>query len=319
MLNPLGVEDQLSFKEYQRYARQITIQEINSEGQKKIKKAKVLFIGAGGLNTPSLLYLSACGIGTIGIIDYDRIEISNLQRQIIYQTHNIDQDKIKAAHQILEALNPLINIRSYKKSLNKNNIKKILYYYDIIIDGTDTLNTRYLISQYCNEFHKVHIYGAIETFTGQVSIFNYQNSTNYYNLYNRIYYKNTQNCNEKGIINTLAGITGLLQATEVIKIITGIGSILNKYLLIFNLLNCSLDKIKIKPSKIKKIKLQKINKDKNINNTKYLYIEDINNNINKKYKLIDIRRQIEFNRNHINQAINIPLSKLKRSNSNATL
>jgi len=279
MLNPLVIKKQLSFKEYERYAKQIIIQEINSEGQKRINKAKVLFIGAGGLNTTSLLYLSACGIGTIGIIDYDIIEISNLQRQIIYETQNINQDKIKAAYKKLESLNPLINIRRYKKSLNKNNIKNILYYYDIIIDGTDNLNTRYLISQYCNKFHKIHIYGAIDTFTGQVSVFNYQNSTNYYNLYNIIYYKKVQACNDKGIINTLAGIIGLLQATEVIKIITGIGSILNNNLLVFNLLK---------------------------------YIQDIKNSRNKKYKLIDIRKKTEFNINHINNAINIPLSELKR-------
>lgn len=311
MLNPLVITKQLSFKEYERYAKQIIIQEINSEGQKRINKAKVLFIGAGGLNTTSLLYLSACGIGTIGIIDYDIIEISNLQRQIIYETQNINQDKIKAAYKKLESLNPLINIRSYKKSLNKNNIKNILYYYDIVIDGTDSLNTRYLISQYCNQFHKIHIYGAINTFTGQVSVFNYQNSTNYYNLYN-IYYKKAQACNDKGIINTLAGIIGLLQATEVIKIITGIGSILNNNLLVFNLLNCSLNKINIEASKIPKIKLSTSNKDNSINKKKYLYIQDIKNSRNKKYKLIDIRKKIEFNINHINGAINIPLSQLKR-------
>ncbi len=312
MLNPLSEEKILSSKEYKRYARQIIIQQINSEGQKRLKKAKVIFIGAGGLNTPSLLYLAACGIGTIGIIDYDIVEMSNLQRQIIYQNNDINKYKIKAAYSRLKSLNPLINIRSYKKLLNKTNIKKILYYYDIVIDGTDNFNTRFLISQYCHKFHKIHIYGAIDAFTGQVSVFNYKNSTNYYKLYNRISYRKIQACNETGIINTVAGIIGLLQATEVIKIITGIGCISNNSLLVFNSLNCSLDKIKIQPSKINTKKLEIIQKNKNHSNKKYLNIKNIYSKKNKKYKLIDIRRPQEFNINHIKNAINIPLKQLKR-------
>lgn len=312
MLNPLAEEQKLSSKEYIRYARQIIIQELNAEGQKRLKKAKIIFIGAGGLNAPSLLYLAACGIGTIGIIDYDIVEISNLQRQIIYNNQDVNQYKTQAAYKKLKSLNPLINIRSYKKSLNKNNIRKILYYYDIIVDGTDSINTRFVISQYCHILHKIHIYGAIDAFTGQVSVFNYKNSTNYYKLYNRMSYKKIQGCNETGIINTVAGIIGVLQATEVIKIITGIGSIVNNSLIIFNLLNCSLDNIKIQPNKINTIKLQTIQNNQSINNKKYLNIKEINNQINKQYKLIDIRRPKEFKINHIDYAINIPLSKLKR-------
>lgn len=311
MLNPLAEEQILSSQEYRRYARQIIIQEINTEGQKRLKQAKIIFIGAGGLNAPSLLYLAACGIGTIGIIDYDIVEISNLQRQIIYQNNDINKNKSQAAYNKLQSLNPLIKIRKYKKSLNKTNIKKILYYYDIIIDGTDSINTRFLISQYCHILHKIYIYGAIDTFTGQASVFNYKNSTHYYKLYNRAY-KKIKACNETGIINTVAGIIGILQATEVIKIITGIGSIVNNSLLIFNLLNCSLDKIKIQPSKIITKRLQEIPNNKNIYKKKYLEIKNIYNHINKTYKLIDIRRPKEFKINHINYAINIPLDKLKR-------
>jgi len=312
MLNSLSDEKRLSSKEYKRYARQILIEEINLEGQKRLKKTKIIFIGAGGLNAPSLLYLAACGIGTIGIIDYDIIEISNLQRQIIYHNNDINKYKIEAAYNRLNSLNPLIKIRIYKKSLNKNNIKQILYYYDIIVDGTDSFKTRFLISRYCHQFHKIHIYGAIDTFTGQVSVFNYKNSTNYYKLYNKISYKQIKDCNETGIINTVAGIIGLLQATEVIKIITGIGSILNNSLLVFNSLNCSLDKINIKANKINTKPLEIIQKNKRNNNTKYLEIKDIYNNINKKYKLIDIRKPREFKINHIKHSINIPLNKLKR-------
>jgi len=312
MLNQLGTENILSSEEYRRYARQIIIQNLGAQGQKRLKQARIIFIGAGGLNAPSLIYLVACGIGTIGIIDYDTVEISNLQRQILYEYDDINKYKIKAASKKLKSLNPLINIQTYKQSLNKNNITKILYYYDIVIDGTDNIEIRFLISKYSHLLHKVHIYGAIDTFTGHISVFNYKNSTNYYKVYERMSDKKIKACSETGIINTVAGIIGLLQATEAIKIIAGIGSIPNNSLLIFNLLNSSLNKRKISLSKINTGKLEKTEASNNINHKKYLQITDIYNHINKKYKLIDIRRPTEFKIDHLKYAINIPLNKLKR-------
>ena len=312
MLNPTITEQNLSYQEYQRYARQIIIEKISTEGQKKLKKAKVICIGAGGLNTPALLYLAGSGIGTIGIIDNDIIEISNLQRQILYSTNNINKTKTKIAYHTLKLLNPLININSYNTELNQYNIQEIISLYDIIIDGTDNLNIRYIISQYCYKLHKIHIYGAIEQFIGHVSIFNYQNGPHYYNLYNKLSKNQLQNCNDIGIMNTLAGIIGTIQATEAIKIITGIGSTLNNHLLIFNILNYSINKTKIKPQKIKNEIIVKSKLLKNRQHIKYISLKDIKKQINKPYILIDIRTSIEFKLKHIDNAINIPLTKLKK-------
>ncbi len=144
----------------------------------------------------------------------------------------------------------MINIESYNRKINEENIVNILSNYEIIIDGTDNFRARYIISQYCYQLHKVHIYGAIEKFTGQVSVFNYQNSVNYYDLYRKIAYTRLQKCSETGIVNTLAGIIGLLQATEAIKIIVGIGKTTRNHLIVFSLLSCSLNKIKIGSSKL---------------------------------------------------------------------
>lgn len=315
MLNPLSNKTKLSYQEYKRYARQIIIEEINFQGQQKLKKAKIICIGAGGLNSSSLLYLAASGVGTIGIIDHDVVEISNLQRQILYKTRDINKDKIKAAFNSIKELNPLIKINIYKKTIDTKNIKRILHYYDIVLDGTDNLKTRYIISQYCHKLHKIHVYGAINKFTGQISVFNYQNNTNYYNVYNKISYKTTKTCIDTGIINTITGLIGNLQTTETIKIITGIGSIISNYLLIFNLINCSLNKIQIQPYKINTKVFPKIYKNQHFNHKKYLYIKDIENNFDKKYKLIDIRQPIDFHIKHLKNAINIPLNKLKTEKS----
>ena len=311
MLNPI-TKPNLSYEDYNRYARQIIIEEINIIGQKRLKHAKVICIGAGGLNSPASLYLAACGVGTLGIIDNDKIEMSNLQRQIIYTNKDIKKAKAKAAFNTLKCLNPLIIINSYNNNLSKNNVKEILLHYDIVIDGTDNFATRYLISQYCYLLHKIHIYGSIEKFIGQVSIFNYQNGPHYYNLYNRISNMKINNCNDSGIINTLAGTIGTLQATEAIKIITGIGSTLNGDLIVFNALQCSLNRKKIKQNKIKEQIIIKSYKKKT---KRYISINHLKKNNQLLYQLIDVRTSIEFRLNYIEKAINIPLNILKKEES----
>ena len=311
MLNPIIKQKPLA-DEYKRYARQITIKEINIQGQTKLKKAKILCIGAGGLNSPALLYLAACGIGTLGIIDGDYIETSNLQRQIIYSNHNIKESKAQSAFHTLKSINPYITINSHRKYLKINNIKKILIHYDIIIDGTDNFETRYVISQYCYILHKIHIYGAIEEFTGQISVFNYQNGPHYYSLYSQLSKIQLKNCNNSGIINTLAGCIGTLQATEALKIILGIGSIIQNHLLVFNILQCSSYKIKIQENKlVENITIKSSSKNRN----KYISIHTLLKNNKKLYQLIDVRTPLEFQSRYLNQAINIPLNMLKQKRS----
>ena len=307
MLNPI-TNTAINPKDYTRYARQIIIKEINIQGQKRLKQSKILCIGAGGLNSPALLYLAACGIGVIGIVDNDNIEVSNLQRQIIFKSRHIGTAKVKAGFNVLKSLNPFINICIYEDYLTKKNVNKLILDYDIILDGSDNYESRYIISQYCYKLHKIHIYGAIEKFIGQISVFNYQNGPHYYSLYNNISNIKLQNCNEIGIINTLASIVGTLQATEAIKIILGIGCILSKKLLTCNILQTSFKKINIKPNKIKeKIIIQSYIK---YSQTKTIMI---NQNI-EEYQFIDVREPQEYKKIYIEKAINIPLTRLKHNN-----
>lgn len=315
MLNPaLKRQPSLSQEDYIRYARQIIVQGMSTQGQERLKKARVICIGAGGLNTPALLYLVACGVGTVGIIDRDRVEMSNLQRQISYSTEKIGQQKVRAIYKSLKSLNPLASIKIYSEYLKSTNAAKILLSYDIVVDGTDTLQARYLISHYCYKLHKIHIYGAIEGFVGHISVFNYKNSFHYNNLHKKFTQRNNFNCNNNGILNSLAGIIGTMQATEAIKIITGIGSITNGHLLIFNALNFSLYKIKIRSRQ--RLKAITISIDKNdFEHELNQSIEKLNQAIGKEYQLIDIRTTAEFQLHKINTSINIPLEVLKTQKS----
>lgn len=313
MLNKILKSNQLSNQDYNRYSRNIIIKEIGIYGQQRLKSSKIICVGAGGLNSPAMLYLAACGIGTIGIIDDDIIEISNLQRQIIYNTTDIYNSKTTTAQKKLKLINPLIKIQTYKFKLNSTNIKMIFSEYDIIIDGTDNLNIRQLISLYCYQFHKIHIYGAIDKFIGYVSVFNYQNGPNYFDIYHNIYHTNTNICETIGVLNTLAGIIGITQATEAIKIITGIGSIASGYLLQIDPINLSYKKIKVQTLKHTLNKLLQISYPTNIiYKIQYITSQKIKEKISTQYIIIDIRNSIEFKKQHIAYSINIPLNNFKK-------
>ena len=301
----------INSKDYNRYARQIILKEINIQGQSRLKKSKILCIGLGGLNSPALLYLASCGIGVIGLVDNDIIETSNLQRQILFKDQDIGKQKVKACFNVLKSLNPFISINSYQNYLTSQNINKIILDYDIVIDGSDNYESRYILSQYCYKLHKVHIYGAIEQFIGQVSVFNYQGGPHYYSLYSNLYNVKLKNCNEIGIINTLASIIGTLQATEAIKIILGLGLILNNELLICNVLQTSFKKINIRPNKIaSKINIESYIKPSRPKTKRKTFINDKIN----KYQFIDVRTIQEYQKTYIEKAINIPLNKLKHKN-----
>lgn len=293
--------------EYKRYARQITLKEVNIQGQQRLKMSKVLCVGAGGLNSPVLLYLVACGIGTIGVIDQDRIEISNLQRQILYRTKDLNEYKASTALNILKSLNPNVKVNSYITHLNKSNVQQVLLNYDIIVDGTDDFEARYLISQYCYSLHKVHVYGAIDQFIGHLSIFNYQSGSHYYDIHSKASRREQNSCSERGLVNTLAGFIGTLQATEVIKLILGIGSVISGDLLIYNILENSLNRITINKNKTLGAFFIKA---KEKSNTKYISIKSLQNC--KEYLIIDVRTSLEFKIRKINQSINIPLNILKK-------
>ncbi len=238
---------------FERYKRQILLKEFGLEAQLKLKKAQILVIGAGGLGCPAMLYLTAAGAGTIGIVDFDIVDISNLHRQILYTTLDIGKSKVKCAAKRLKALNPEVIFKTFNYLLTTKNILKLFSGFDLIIDGTDNFATRYMINDACVLLDKPLIYGAVLKFEGQVGVFNFSNNdltykTNYRDLFpvppNP---ENTQSCNEAGVLGVLPGIIGTMQAAEAIKIITGIGLPLCNSIISFNSLTNSFYEFKIKP------------------------------------------------------------------------
>ena len=225
---------------YNRYQRQIQLKEIGSVGQEKIAKAKVLVIGAGGLGCPALQYLAAAGVGTIGIIDFDVVELSNLQRQILYAVEDIGQSKAIKASKKLNLLNPEIKIDTYNIQITNKNALEILINYDIIIDGSDNFVTRYLINDACVLLDKPLIYGAVLRFEGQIGVFNLvdkgtNSKTNYRDLFPKPPdLESAISCNEVGVLGVIPGIIGTMQATEALKIITGIGKPLANKIISYN-------------------------------------------------------------------------------------
>ncbi len=228
---------QLSSEEKNRFSRHILLKEVKEEGQLKLKNAKVLVIGAGGLGSPILLYLTAAGIGTIGIIDFDNIEESNLQRQVLFSSADVGKPKSYTAKEKLEKKNPFISITAYNEKLTPKNAISLFKKYDIIVDGTDNFSTRYLINDACVLTNKPLVYGAIHRFEGQVAVFNYKGSATYRCLFPEPPEEGSvQTCSEVGVIGILPGIIGSFQANEVLKMVLGIGEILSDKLLIFNAL-----------------------------------------------------------------------------------
>lgn len=220
-----------------RYSRHIILSEVGQKGQEKLSASKVLVIGAGGLGCPVLQYLTAAGIGFLGIMDHDLVSISNLQRQVLYGSSTIGKNKAEVAKQRLQDLNNSIKINAYPEKLTHKNAIELFQQYDIIVDGTDNFATRYLINDASVITNKPLVYGAIHKFEGQVSVFNYQNGPSYRCVFSTPPEANEiPNCSEVGVLGVLPGIIGSIQATEVIKIILGLGSILSGKLFYYNAL-----------------------------------------------------------------------------------
>ncbi|WP_298754743.1 HesA/MoeB/ThiF family protein [uncultured Psychroserpens sp.] len=218
-----------------RYSRHIILEDIGIDGQNKLNQAKVLVIGAGGLGCPVLQYLAAVGIGHIGIVDFDIVEESNLQRQILYGTSNLGQQKAIAAKQRLSDLNNTITVDAFTEALTPQNALHYFSNYDIIVDGTDNFKTRYLINDAAILTNKPIVYGAIYKFEGQVSVFNYNNGPSYRCLFpNPPSENDIPNCSEVGVLGILPGIIGTMQANEVIKIILGFKNVLSGKLYCYN-------------------------------------------------------------------------------------
>lgn len=223
-----------------RYDRQIILSEIGLEGQEKLRQARVLVVGVGGLGSPLSLYLAGMGIGTIGLIDDDVVSISNLQRQVLYTENEVGQKKVTCAKRRLHALNSEVNILEYPYRLTHENAFSIIKEFDIIVDGCDNYATRYLIDDICEQTGKVYVYGAIGAFGGQVAIFNHPDGhTRYRTLFPDALQSTKESSSEekRGVIGVTPGVIGLLEANEVVKIVCQIGQPLIDKLCVIDLLS----------------------------------------------------------------------------------
>lgn len=225
----------LSKEEKQRYSRHIILDQIGMEGQEKLKAAKVLVIGAGGLGCPVLQYIAAAGIGTIGIADFDTVDISNLQRQVLFQVGDVGKKKAMVARERLQALNPHVKFNIYLEGIHSENAMDMLSHYDFVIDGSDNFSTRYLVADACVLSKKALVFGSIFKFEGQLTVFNYKNGPTYRCLYPEAPEAGeVPNCSDIGVLGVLPGIMGAYMANEAIKMICGLGEVLSGKLLLMD-------------------------------------------------------------------------------------
>lgn len=309
----------LSTEEYKRYSRHLLLPEIGQVGQEKLKAAKVLVIGAGGLGCPALLYLTAAGVGTIGIIDNDTVDNSNLHRQILYKEADIGKPKVACAKAFLSAQNSFIEFLTFHDQLTSKNALQIIQGFDVIIDGSDNFATRYLVNDACVILNKPLVYGAIHRFSGQIAVFNFQNGPTYRCLFPEPPLPGEiPSCSEAGVLGVLPGIIGSFQATETIKMITGIGEVASGKLILIDTLTLEFNKLNI----------QKIEKNGHIKelidyesfcgivNTEEIHLEISPAELlklieqQKSFQLLDVREPHEFNNYNIGGKL-IPLKELE--------
>jgi molybdopterin/thiamine biosynthesis adenylyltransferase/rhodanese-related sulfurtransferase/molybdopterin converting factor small subunit len=237
----------LSNEEIARYSRHLILPEVGMEGQRKLKQAKVAMIGAGGLGAPLGLYLAAAGVGRIGIVDFDVVDASNLQRQVIHGTNDIGRRKIDSAADRMRQINPNVVIDKYETGLTSQNALEILRPYDIVVDGTDNFPTRYLVNDACVLLNKPNVYGSIFRFEGQATVFAYEDGPCYRCLYPEPPPPGlVPSCAEGGVLGILPGMIGVIQATETVKIILGVGQTLKNRLLLYDALNMQFRELKLR-------------------------------------------------------------------------
>ena len=238
---------ELSREEISRYSRHLILEDVGMEGQRRLKASSVLCVGTGGLGSPLLMYLAAAGVGKIGIVDFDLVDESNLQRQIIHGTSGVGQRKVLSARNRIRDINPLIEVDLYEEALSSDNALSILRDYDVVVDGTDNFPTRYLVNDACVLLGKPNVYGSIFRFEGQASVFNYHDGPNYRDLFPEPPPPGlVPSCAEGGVLGVLPGIIGCIQATETLKILLGRGHTLSGRLLLFDALSMEFRELKLK-------------------------------------------------------------------------
>jgi len=242
----------LNKREIEKFSRQIILKNIGALGQKKIREAKVLIIGMGGLGCPAAEFLTRSGIGTLGIVDHDRVSLSNIHRQTLYTEKNVNKSKVKIAKKKLNEINPKTKINIFNYKLNKIKFNKIIKNYDYIIDGTDNFESKFLINDISLDYKKFLVVGAISKFDGHIFSFDFKNknSPSLRDFYQEeVVTDEILNCEYDGILGTVAGIVGTIQANEILKKILNIGENLNGFIFILDLLNLNIRKIKLKKRK----------------------------------------------------------------------
>ena len=312
-------------KDSTRYNRQIILPEIGEAGQYKLSKAKILIIGAGGLGAAVLPYLAASGVGEIGIVDDDVIEVSNLQRQVIYTTSAVGKYKVEEAKAMVADLNPLVKVNAIAEKLSGKNAISLFEKYDIIVDATDNLSIKYLINDACLVTNKPMVYGSIFRFQGQVSVFNYQNGPTYRCLYPD---ENSQslNCSDAGVIGISVGIIGMLQANEVIKTILEIGEVLSGKILVYNILNNEQQKYDFEKNIDVVMTIQAFEEKYKATENQIeeilatAILDEIDND---EVLFLDVRNEEELPKMNFKNGIQIPLlnleSEIKKLNPNQTI
>jgi adenylyltransferase/sulfurtransferase len=297
--------------------------EIGEDGQHKLAKAKVLVIGAGGLGAAILPYLAAAGVGEIGIVDDDVIEVSNLHRQVIYKTSNVGKSKAKEARHMISELNPLVKVKAVSEKLSGKNVLSLFEKYDIVVDATDTISIKYLINDVCLVTNKPMVYGSIFRFQGQVSVFNYQNGPTYRCLYPDEN-SNALNCEDAGVIGVSVGIIGMFQANEVLKMILGIGEVLSGKILVYNILNNEQQKYDFDKSDFQSISRETFEEKYNKWEVEEVRFESVLDEINQDEVLfLDVRNIDESPKITLKNQIQIPLMHLEKEieklNKNQTI
>jgi len=246
------MKKQLNKNLIERFSRQIVLKNIGILGQKKILTSKVLVVGVGGLGSPAAEFLARAGIGKLGVIDYDKVSLSNLHRQSLYETLHVGKSKVLVIKKILNRINPNTKVQTYNFRLNNINFKKIIKKYDYIVDGSDNFKTKFLLNDYCLKYKKFLVTGAISKFDGHIFTFNFKNKKL---PCLRCFYQESEpvddlfNCEVEGILGTVASIVGTIQANEILKKILSIGQSLNGYILILNLLDLNFRKVKVNKNK----------------------------------------------------------------------
>jgi molybdopterin/thiamine biosynthesis adenylyltransferase/rhodanese-related sulfurtransferase len=303
----------LTANEQDRYARHLILPEIGAAGQAKLSQSSVLIVGVGGLGSPVGLYLAAAGVGRIGLIDPDEVSLSNLQRQILYRTKDIGTPKILAAQKTLSEMNPEIRIEAHPERLSSRNALELLAQYDVIVDGTDNFETRYLINDACVVLGKAWVYGAVSGFDAQVGWFSAGEA-----CYRCLYPENPDqglilNCDRNGVLGVVPGLAGIIQATEVLKSILGLGESLSGKILFIDSLKMSFD-----PFSVSKRKdcfcshPEKLGQGFQNVGLPTLRLSDWEKNYRgeRNVLLLDVRSEVEFLSGHLPDARHVPLSDL---------